>query len=162
MRYALAPDGILSPAALLALWTCAAKSFIHRPPGCAEGGFLDKQDIFNAARAAAIADVARECGALKGRLGDTRSWRGACKQAAFDHAAQAGWAPDVAQNCQGKACVSQVDAAIRLLATYATAKRDGHFEGSMAALHCFEDNGPAPGRNFVLTLSASTTIASVR
>ncbi|WP_372022722.1 CHASE2 domain-containing protein (plasmid) [Tistrella mobilis] len=178
LRYALAPDGLPSPALLLMIWSCAVEAGL---PGCSlDEPAVSVREIRAAARAAAIADVAGACAhridaevRAASHAADRSHRHGRapafdpaivdrlvahCRDIAYDHAANAGWVPDP----PASAAIARTSMA--LLPVYAAARRDGRFAGALEGLICLDrlDSDAAPGHMLAHPPPVAVTIARLR
>ncbi|WP_372069349.1 CHASE2 domain-containing protein (plasmid) [Tistrella mobilis] len=178
LRYALAPDGLPSPALLLTIWSCAVEAGL---PGCSlDEPVVSLSEIREAARAAAIADVTGACAdridaelRTASLTGDNSHRRRPpptadpdivdrltihCRDIAYDHAANAGWIPDP------PASTAIARTTMALLPAYAAARRDGRFAGSFEALTCLDGLVPRPAGGDIVPQPpvANVTLARLR
>ena len=131
LRYALAPDGIPSPALMLTIWTCATldEERARSLRGCGERGPVSTDAIREAARAASFARVAKRCEML---ARTRRPMPDACDAAAARYAANADWAPPAFAPDP----TSPLEHHAAMLRDFAAARREGMFEGAMAGAGC--------------------------
>ncbi|WP_372052965.1 CHASE2 domain-containing protein (plasmid) [Tistrella mobilis] len=178
LRYALAPDGLPSPALLLTIWSCAIKADL---PGCSlDEPPVSVPEIRAAARAGAIADVAGACAdRMDAELRTTGLTGGSshrrepastvdpavidrltthCRDIAHDHAANAGWVPDP------PASAAIAGSTMALLPAYAAARRDGRFAGALEGLSCLDRlySDAVPDRVLARPTPANVTVARLR
>lgn len=153
-RYALAPQGWMSPAIRLALWSCASlPRAATRFATCRGEGPLKVKDVRNAAHAAAARSTALSCASLakagKASIADAtltsipptivenlKRLKDDCETIGLDHAATAGWAPAPPGNNAPEGSPTWVR---DRFASYAIARRDGKFEGAKLGTECFTD-----------------------
>lgn len=153
MRYAIAPDGVPSPALNLMLWVCAKPlETLEGGPdtanlaGCSEAETaVSPQQIYEAAHAAAMYRVAERCLSFvefPHRLGKNKTLASACRDAGLKVAANANWAPEDPPDVDRKDPYQYIAALAR---AYSRSRRNGTFDGAMEASTCIGSSPNAVG-----------------
>lgn len=134
LRYALAPDGYLSPALKLAIWICATTDEATRGelPGCRVGGaVVPTEAVRQAAANAGRAVIARHCAEEAGAGRPIDDIRSRCEEVAQRFAASAGWVPEKSQSWPDS-MPTALTRGREVLADYAIARQEGVFDAAFA------------------------------